>query len=463
MTGLTPAAIDALKTKLAGEIVLPGNDGYDNARALWNAMIDKHPAVIVQCANTADVVQAVNFARDNGAPLSVRGGGHNIAGSALCDDGVVVDLSKMRAVTVDPAARRAFVEGGARVADVDAATQAHGLAAPLGIHSPTGAGGLTLGGGFGWLSRKHGLAIDNLISAEIVTAAGEVVRASENEHPDLFWALRGGAGNFGAVTRFEFQVHPVGPDVLGGLIVYPLAGAKVMLQAYHEIAMMAPEEMSVWAILRQAPPLPFLPKEFLGMAVIVFAVFYAGDPEEGRSFIEPMRQMTGVLGENVAVQPYTQWQQAFDSWFVTGARNYWKSHNFSAFDNRLLDIIIEYIESLPSPRFEILVSSLGRATTRVAPGATAYAHREAHFVVNVHGQWEDSADDERCIAVAREFYDLAAPYADDGVYPNFLAADEGDRARAAYGLNHRRLAEIKRTYDSANLFQGNPNIKPAAE
>jgi FAD/FMN-containing dehydrogenase len=270
-----------LKRNVTGEIVLPEDSAYDAARSIWNAMIDKRPALIVRCASTSDVVNAVNFARKSGLPLAIRGGGHNIAGNALCDGGIVIDLSSMKAAKVDPRARRITIEAGALLADMDAATQAHGLATPLGINSTTGVAGLTLGGGFGWLSRKYGMTIDNLESAEVVTAAGEVVRASATEHPDLFWALRGGSGNFGVVTRFEFRLHPVGPNVLSGLIVYPFSQAKSVLQQYRKFTAQAPDELAVWAVLRQAPPLPFLPPEIHGKEVVVLAICYAGDPAEG--------------------------------------------------------------------------------------------------------------------------------------------------------------------------------------
>src|SRR5262245_35621767 len=259
MTRQQDAKLDDLRNRLTGEIILPADDIYDSARRIWNAMIDRRPGAIVRCSTTSDVIQSVNFARENGVLLAIRGGGHNIAGNALCDGGLVIDLSRMKAAKVDAKARRVTIEGGATLADLDAATQAHGLATPVGINSTTGLAGLTLGGGFGWLSRKYGMTIDNLESAEVVTAKGEVMKASATEHPDLFWALRGGGGNFGVVTRFEYRLHPVGPEVLSGLIVYPMAEAKSVLQQYREFLAGAPEELTVWTILRQAPPLPFLP------------------------------------------------------------------------------------------------------------------------------------------------------------------------------------------------------------
>jgi FAD/FMN-containing dehydrogenase len=461
MTQLQATKIEELRGSLKGEILLPSDDAYEGARKIWNATIDKHPGMIVRCTTTSDVVHAVNFAREIGVLLAVRGGGHNIAGNALCDDGIVIDLSQMKAASVDPKTRRATIEGGATLADLDAATQAHGLATPVGINSTTGVAGLTLGGGFGWLSRKYGMTIDNLESAEVVTAAGEVARASATEHPDLFWALRGGSGNFGVVTRFEFRLHPVGPDVLSGLIVYPISEAKSVMQQYRDFVAKAPDELSVWIVLRQAPPLPFLPPEVHGKGIVALALLYAGDPKQGEPLIAPLRKLGTSVGEHVGVQPYTAWQQAFDPLLTPGARNYWKSHNFSTLDDKLIDAVIEYIGRLPSPQCEIFFGALGGATTRPTPDSAAYPHRDAEFVMNVHGRWENAADDERCIRWARDFFNASAPFASGGVYVNFLTADEGNRVRSAYGSNYDRLANVKRTYDPDNLFRVNQNIKPA--
>ena len=461
MTKMAAEKVSELKAGFKGEILVPGDAEYDGARRIWNGMIDKRPAVIARCAGTPDIVRAVSFARDAGLPLSVRGGGHNIAGSAICDDGVVVDLSRMKAVTVDAAARRATVEGGATLADFDAATQAHGLATPMGINSTTGVAGLTLGAGFGWLSRKLGMTVDNLESAEVVTAAGDVVRASAGEHPDLFWALRGGSGNFGVVSRFEFRLHPVGPNVLTGLIVYPLAGAKGLVRQYDDFMAKAPDELNVWTVLRLAPPLPFLPASAHGTPIVVLAFCHVGDPKQGESLIAPLRKLGTPVGEHIGVQPYTAWQQTFDPLLAPGARNYWKSHNFTSIPDGLLDAVLDAIGRLPGPECEIFFGAIGGATTRPAPDATAYAHRETRYVMNVHGRWQDPAEDARCIAWARDFFKASAPFASGGVYVNFLTADEGDRVRAAYGPNYDRLAKVKRQYDPGNLFRVNQNIAPA--
>lgn len=461
MTTLAATTIDELKRHIGGQVILPHDSAYEAARRIWNAMIDKHPALIVRCASTSDVLRSVNFARDNGLPLAVRGGGHNIAGNAMCDDGLVIDLSQMKTAKVDPGSSRVTIEGGATLADLDAATQAHGLATPVGINSTTGVAGLTLGGGFGWLSRKYGMTIDNLESAEVVTAAGEVVHASATEHPDLFWAIRGGSGNFGVVTHFEYRLHDVGPEIMCGLIVYPISEAKQVLQHYREFIAKAPDELSVWAVLRKAPPLPFLPEETHGKEMIALAVFYAGDPNQAERLIAPLHKFGTTLGAHIGVQPYIAWQQAFDPLLAPGARNYWKSHNFSMLNDKLFDAVIEYIEKLPSSQCEIFFGAIGGATSRPTPDSAAYAHRDAKFVMNVHGRWDDPADDARCIQWARDFFNASAPFASGGVYVNFLTADEGDRVRDAYGPNYDRLAKVKRKYDPTNLFRVNQNIRPA--
>jgi FAD/FMN-containing dehydrogenase len=460
-TVIDPAILASLRQSWHGDLVRPGDAAYDEARSLWNGMIDGHPAIIARAVDTSDVLRGVVFARDHGLPLAVRGGGHNVAGLATCEGGFVLDLSRMRRAEVDPDRRRVTIEAGALLSDLDAATQAHGLATPLGINSTTGVAGLTLGGGFGWLSRKHGLTIDNLESAEIVTAAGDLVRASATEHPDLFWAIRGGGGNFGVVTRFVFRLHPVGPDVLSGLIVYAAADAKKVLHGYREFAAEAPDDLSVWAVLRLAPPLPFLPAEAHGRGMLALAFLYAGDPKEGEALVEPLRRFATPIGAHVGLQPYTAWQKTFDPLLAKGARNYWKSHNFTSLDDGLLDVVVDFAGDLPSPQCEIFIAALGGAVSRPAPDSAAYAHRDINFIMNVHARWDSPAEDETCVTWARAFFQAAAPFATGGVYVNFLTADEAERVRAAYGPNHARLSEVKRRYDPNNLFQVNQNIRPA--
>jgi FAD/FMN-containing dehydrogenase len=449
-----------LRHALTGAVILPGDATYDAARAVWNGMIDRRPAAIVRCTIEADVVAALAFARAQGLPISIRGGGHNIAGTAVVDDGLTIDLSAMKAVRVDATARRAVVEPGALLADVDAATLAHGLATPLGINSTTGVAGLTVGGGFGWLSRLHGLTIDNLVSARVVGADGVVRRASLDENPDLFWAVRGGGGNFGIVTAFEFALHPVPSEVLTGLLVFPLAEGRDILRAYRAFAAEAPEALTAWVVLRKAPPLPFLPAAVHGQEVVVLALCYAGAPAEGAAHVDRLRGFGTVLGEHVGPAPFAAWQQAFDPLLGAGARNYWKSHNFTALSDGAVDALVDYTGRLPSDHSEIFLAQMGGAVGRVAATATAWAHRDVRFIVNVHARWEDAGSDAACIAWARAFYDASAPFASGGAYVNFMTADEAARIPEAYGANYLRLVELKRRFDPGNLFRTNQNIAP---
>jgi len=452
--------IEKLKGKVKGQIILPDNPNYNKVRKIWNAMIDRRPAVIVQCDAADDVLHAISYARENGLELSIRGGGHNIAGSALCDNGVLIDLSNMKTVSVDAQNRRAYVEPGATLGDFDKAAQAHGLATPMGINSTTGIAGLTLGGGFGWLTRKYGMTIDNLVSTDMVTADGRKMHVSEDENADLFWAIRGGGGNFGVVTRFEFALYPVGPEILAGLLVFPLNQAKQVLQKYREFVKSAPVELNIWAILRKAPPLPFLSENVHGKEVIVLAVFYAGDTKEGEKLIDPLRRFGDPYGEHIGAMPYAQWQQAFDPLLTPGARNYWKSHNFTQLSDDALDSIIEYAGKLPSPQCEIFVGLIAGIANRVPSDAMAYGHRDAKFVLNVHGRWDEAEQDKTCIAWARAFFEATKPYASAGAYVNFMTGDESDRVAAAYGENYSRLKEIKKKYDPENIFHNNQNIMP---
>jgi FAD/FMN-containing dehydrogenase len=460
MTILLNETLERLKTNVKGNVVLPDNPRYGEVRSIWNAMIDRRPAVIVQCAKADDVSHAILFARDNKLEVSIRGAGHNIAGNAVCDNGVMIDLSTMTNVRVDAHNRRAYVEPGATLGDFDQVAQMHGLATPVGINSTTGIAGLTLGGGFGWLTRKYGMTIDNLVSAQVITADGKSLKTSANENSDLFWAIRGGGGNFGVVTEFEFALHPVGPEILAGLIVFPFSQAKQVLVQYREFAASAPEELTVWMVLRKAPPLPFLAEHLHGKEVVVLAVFYAGDIAEGEKLIQPLRSFGDVYGEHIGAQPYVAWQQAFDPLLTRGARNYWKSHNFTELGDGALDAITEFAGKLPSPQCEIFIACLAGAFNRISASATAYYHRDVKFVLNVHGRWDDVAQDEACIAWAREFFQTSAPYSSGGAYVNFMTQEEGDRVAAAYGANYDRLIQIKKHYDPENIFHLNQNIKP---
>jgi FAD/FMN-containing dehydrogenase len=460
MTDMRSDVVDHFRTTLRGPLLRAGDPDYDTARTIWNAMVERRPGLIVRCAGTADVMACVAFARDHGLPLAVRAGGHNIAGSALCDDGLVIDLTGMRSAAVEPDSRRAWVAGGATLADFDHEAQAFGLATPLGINSTTGVAGLTLGGGFGWLSRMYGLSVDNLLSAEIVTADGQRHHVSADREPDLFWALRGGGGNFGVVTRFEFALHPVGPEVTAGLIVFPFAQAREVLRQYRDFVDTMPDELSVWAVLRKAPPLPFLPADVHGKEIVALAVFSPLAPGQALPGFAPLRGFGQVLGEHVGAMPYAAWQQIFDPLLAPGARNYWKSHNFRTLSDAAVDTVVSYAGKLPSPQCEIFLGLIGGKANAPGPTATAYPHRDVLYAMNVHGRWDDPADDARCIGWSREFFAAAAPYAAGSVYINFMTQEEGARIREAYGPNYERLVEIKKRYDPNNLFRFNHNIAP---
>jgi FAD/FMN-containing dehydrogenase len=462
MIAITQETIQALQAGLRGPVITPSDSEYDQARSIWNAMVDKRPGAIARCSGVADVMHAVQVAKDQGTLVSVRSGGHNIAGSSLCDEGLTIDLSGMKSVRIDPDARLAYVEPGATLGDVDHEAQAFGMATSLGINSTTGVAGLTLGGGFGWLTRKYGLTVDNLVAAELVTADARRLRASADENPDLFWAIRGGGGNFGIVTQFVFKLHLVGPEVLSGLIVYPLVRAKSLSTKYREYADSLPDELTVWAVLRKAPPLPFLPEAVHGQEVVVFAFMYSGDMREGERLIDLIRRFGQPLGEHVGPTPYVGWQQGFDPLLTPGARNYWKSHNFAELSDGAIDTVIEYTGKLPSDQCEIFIALLGGEANRVAADATAYAHRDVKFVMNVHGRWDEPTQDQTCISWSRDFFEAAKPHAMGGVCVNFMTEEEADHIGAANGPNYERLAQIKRKYDPDNLLRLNKNIKQSA-
>ena len=455
-------ALEQLRNSLHGRLLTSGVAGYDSARAIWNAMIDRRPALIAQCADANDVALAVRFARENSLLTSVRGGGHNIAGNAVNDDGFVIDLSPMRSVIVDPSARSVRVAAGATLGDIDKATQEHGLATPLGVNSTTGVAGLTLGGGFGWLSRWLGLSSDNLRAARVVTSDGESVRASANENADLFWGLRGGGGNFGVVTSFEFALHAVGPTVLAGLIVHPLDNATDVLRFFRSFGPETPDELSALLVMRKAPPLPFLPAQWHGQEVLVIAVCYAGDLSDGERILKPLRQFGHPIADVIGPQPFAAWQTTLDPLLTPGMRNYWKSHDFLDLDNGLIDVLTDFARRIPDPNSEILVAQLGGAMNRLTSADSAYARRDAQYLMNVHGRWADRSGDEQGIGWARALFNAAAPYSTGSVYVNFLSSDDENRVRAAYGANYDRLVALKNRYDPTNLFRVNQNIRPTA-
>lgn len=461
-SGAHEQTLRQLGDRVRGALITPEDARYDDARSIWNDMIDRHPAAILRCSDPADVIAAVNTARESGVPLAVMGAGHNVAGKALCDDGLVIDLSPMRSVEVYAENQLARAQAGATLADFDAATQEFGMATTLGVNSTTGIAGLTLGGGFGWLSRLHGLTIDNLLAVDVVTAAGEKVRASEREHADLFWALRGGGGNFGVVTAFEYRLHAVGPEVLAGPLVFPGSQAGEVVRFVRDFHKSAPDEVSAWPFLRKAPPLPFLPEDVHGSDVVILPVFFAGSPSAGEEAIAPLREFGSPIADAVGPVQYAQWQQAFDPLLTPGMRNYWKAHNMVSLPDAAIDTAVDFAGRLPGPHCEMVFIRLGGAVNRVAPDATAYPHRDAEWIWDLHMRWEDASEDREMIEWARGFAEEMAPYSTGGAYVNLISEDSGEETRA-YGRNYARLAELKARYDPENLFRINQNVAPAAE
>jgi FAD/FMN-containing dehydrogenase len=452
--------VATLRAALAGKVILPGENGYDEARAIWNGMFDKHPAIITRCMNTNDVVNAVNFGRDNNLLIAIKGGGHNSAGKAVCDDGIMIDLSLMQQIDVDTDNNTVMVEGGCLLGAVDTATQKYGLAVSSGIVSHTGVGGLALGGGFGWISRKYGLSIDNLISAEIVTAEGEIVDASASENVDLFWAIRGGGGNFGVVTKFNFKAAQIGTEVLSGPIVKKFENIKEYIQFHREFVRTMPDEMTIWMVIRHAPPLPFIPKEVHGKLVILIPFVWLGDPEKGQKLIQPIRDFGETVGDGSGMHPWTAWQSAFDGLVAHGARNYWKSHHIKDFADECIDLVKKYAQEMPSEECEIFIPHMEGAPSRIEENATAFPHRNTPFVLNLHTRWQEAKDDEKAIKWARDFHKATEPYS-QGVYVNFLSEEGTARVRQAYTADvWDRLVECKRRWDPNNLFRMNQNISP---
>ena len=460
---LSAETIEALGGGLRGVLCMPGEPGYDQARTIWNAMIERRPGAVVRAAGASDVIRAVKLAAEQKLVLSIRGGGHSIAGNAVCDGGLMLDLTPMKSVRVDPHARTARVEPGVVLGELDHETQAFGLATPLGINSTTGVAGLTLGGGFGWISRKYGLTIDNLRAVDVVTAEGELLTANEKKNPDLFWAVRGGGGNFGVATSFEFKLHRVGPQVLCGAIVHPLEQARELLPQYREFVASAAEEVSAWVVIRKAPPLPFLPQAWHGREILIFGVCVVGGISRAKKSIAPLRALGKPIADVIAPQPYAAWQRMFDPLLAPGGRNYWKSHDFLKLGDGIFDAVLDAAGRLPSPETEIVLIHLGGAVNRVPADATAYPHRDAEFMMNLHTRWSDSALDQACIGWARGLFEATKPFSTGGVYVNFMPEDEAARVRqGAYARNYEKLARIKAQYDPGNLFRMNQNIVPAA-
>jgi FAD/FMN-containing dehydrogenase len=447
---------DTLRAQLIGSVLAPSDAGYDDARRVHNGMIDRRPALVARGYGTADVQAAVRFARERGLEIAVRGGGHNVAGNAVTDGGIMIDLSAMRAVHVDPRARRARAQGGATWGDYNRETQLYALASTGGVVSTTGVGGLTLGGGLGWLMGKYGMAVDSLRAVELVTATGEVVRASAEEHPDLFWAVRGGGGNFGVATWLEYELYPVGPMVTGGLVAHPFSAARDVLRFYRDFTASLPDELTAFAGLLHAP-------DGSGVKLAGIIVCYAGSLEAGATAVGPVKRFGSPVMDVIGPMPYTAVNTLFDAGFPRGALNYWKSNFLTALADGAIDTMIERFAAAPSPMSGLLLEHFHGAATRVGPTETAFPHRTVGYNFLAAAEWLNAADTRANVHWAREAYAAMAPHFTAGRYVNYLNADEvgeDTTISAAFGPNWKRLREIKRKYDPDNVFHLNQNIKP---
>jgi FAD/FMN-containing dehydrogenase len=447
--------LQGFRAAFKGAVLAAEDPAYDETRKIWNAMIDRRPGLIARCTGTADVVQALRFARKHRLLVSVRGGGHNIAGLAVCEGGLMIDMSAMRGVWVDPVAGTARAQAGCTLADVDRETQLHGRAAVLGFVSMTGIAGLTVGGGFGYLTRRHGWTCDNLISMEVVLADGKVLRASSEENDDLFWALRGGGGNFGIVTSFEYRLHPVGPEILGGAIAWRGEDARQVLDRYRDFSAAAPRELTSVAALRIAPPAPWLPKEIHGKPMAAIFICHTGSVEDGEMLLAPLRKFGQPVADIVTRRPYTQMQSLLDATQPKGRRYYWKSHYLAKLSGELNEVAVAHAARIVSPHSAILLFQVGGALNALPDEQSPAGNRDANYVLNVAGSWERPEDDEINMRWARECFEAMRPFSTGGTYVNFLTEEEGaDRIEAAYGrANLDRLAALKRKYDPEDLFR----------
>jgi FAD/FMN-containing dehydrogenase len=456
------AALAEFRHTFKGHLVVPGDDGYEQARRVWNGAIDRRPAVIARCRDTADVARAIAFGREHALPIAVRGGAHSVAGNATVDDGLVIDLSPMKGIKVDAPGRRALAEPGLTWGEFDAATAALGLATTGGLVSTTGIAGFTLGGGIGWLMRAYGLTCDNLLRAEMVTADGEVVTADAESRPDLFWALRGGGGNFGVVTRFEYRLHPVA-KVIGGLALHPAANAGAALRHFREVTASSPDELTALFAFLTAPPAPFVPSQLRGKPVVAIVLCYCGDPDGGERAVAPIRAFGAPAADVIGEMPYAALQAMLDMGAPSGFRNYWKSTFIETLSDAAIDTVVEHASRMASPMSQVHIQLMGGRMARVPPDATAFAHRSAALALNVVGMWSEPGEDERHTSWARTAAAAMEPFSSGGVYVNFLGNEGAQRVRAAYGETaYERLVDVKTRYDPDNVFHLNQNIPPRA-
>ena len=456
MTGLTQTV--ALREHLEGVVLTAGDDGYEEARTLFNGMIDVRPAVIVQCANARDVQAALRFGREQGLDIAVRAGGHSVAGMSTVEDGLVIDVRNLKGVTVDPRNRTARCGAGCTWGEFDAATQQHGLATPGGRVSTTGVAGFTLGGGSGWLERKHGFACDNLRAVELVTAEGRLIRTSPESHPELFWALHGGGGNFGIATALEFDVHPVGPIVMAGLMLWPADRGREVTATFRDLMDRAPRELTGGVVYLYGPPEPFVPAELQGALCVGVPLLWAGDPADGEVYAATLQALQPAV-DLVGPMPYTEFNRMIDD--PPGMRNYWSADYLAELGDGAIDVFVEHSERMPEPSQSILFP-WGGAVADVTAEQTPMAKRDATWVSHPFAVWEHAADDAAYIGWARALTAAMKPHTTGGIYLNFIGDEGDDRIRAAYGDSYDRMARVKRTYDPDNVFRGNQNIKPAA-
>lgn len=453
---------DELRRRVSGRLLSPGDEGYDKARSTWNARFDSRPALIVQCAGAGDAQAAVRFARERDLPLTVKSGGHDYAGNSAAQGGLLIDLSRLKSVEVDSASRRARVGAGATWADFDREAQAHGLATTGGTVSTVGVAGFTLGGGEGWLARKHGIAADNLIGADVVTAQGELVRASDRENPALLWGLRGGGGNFGIVTAFEYTLHPVGPEVFAGQVIYPASRAPELLRFYRDHFRDAPDELQCFPFLLRIPPIEPFPEARHGELALDFVLAYVGDSSDGEAALAPFRELGDPILDATGPQPYLTLQQSFDAGLPKGNRWYSRAHYFDALTDEAIDTLVDHLEPFPGAFTTVYFGAGGGAVGRVAPDATAFPNRSAEHGLHVFPGWVDPTEDEAIMAWTRRVHEAMAPHANGSVYVNLLGEDERERVPAAYAGNYDRLVSLKKTWDPDNLFRRNHNIEPRA-
>ncbi len=460
-TRLDDATLEFLRDRTRGEVLTPDDDGYDAACTIWNARLQQQPAAVVQCTGAADVRAAVDIAQANDLPLSVKGGGHGYAGESVVEGGLMIDLSPMDGVRIDPETKTAQVQAGATWGDFDHEAQAFGLATTGVTVSTVGVAGSTLGGGTGYLARKYGLCLDNLMAVDVVTAEGKRVHASASENSDLFWGLRGGSGNLGVVTSFEFQLHEVGPEVLAGQIVHPIKAAGEGLRVYRDFMADAPDELQAYAFFIHIPAIPAFPEDYHGQTALDFVVAYAGDPAKGEKVLQPLRDFGDPILDGVRPQPYTALQQTFDAGVPKGHRWYSKAHYLDGLPDAAIDTVVDHVDLLPGPFSMVYVEPMGGAIGRVDASATAFPHRDATYGFHILTGWSDSDKDDAIMDWTRDFHTAMTPHANGGVYVNLLGEDEAERTPAAYGANYDRLAQLKRVWDPENLFHGNHNVEPA--